>query len=198
MSAKNSSGKVVTTGVKTGVKTGNDVKMLHKWAKGAVARRRFKKFIQIKSIASQKKPVYENGKLTTTKEVLLSDSELAGCLSSVGGGKGLYWNTRTLDIKNGRTYSGQWTAVQKKKEQWTGLGTIKFPDGSKYQGQTKKGLFHGKGRMTHSNGDIYQGEWKDGKASGHGVFIDQQGSMYEGEWKNDQYHGQGTEQWNYN
>jgi hypothetical protein len=75
--------------------------MLHKWAKGAVARRRFKKFMQIKSIASQKKPVYENGKLTTTKEVLLSDSELAGSLSSVGGGKGLYWNTRTLDIKNG-------------------------------------------------------------------------------------------------
>lgn len=105
--------------------------------------------------------------------MLLSDSELATALSTAGDGKGLYWNTRTLDIKNGRTYTGQWTAVQKKKEQWTGLGTIRFPDGSKYQGQTKKGLFHGKGRMTHSNGDIYQGQWKDGKASGEGVFIDQ-------------------------
>jgi hypothetical protein len=115
MSVKNSSGKVVAAKT-TGVKTSNDVKMLHKWAKGAVARRRFKKFIQIKSIASQKKPVYQNGKLTHTKEVLLSDAELGSCLSSVGGGKGLYWNTRTLDIKNGRTYSGQWTAVQKKKE----------------------------------------------------------------------------------
>lgn len=52
MAAKNSSGKVVAP------KTGNDVKMLHKWAKGAVARRRFKKFIQIKTIASQKKPIY--------------------------------------------------------------------------------------------------------------------------------------------
>lgn len=193
MSAKNSTGKTVDA-----PKASNDVKMLHKWAKGAVARRRFKKFIQIKSIASQKKPIYKDGKLTKTNEVLLDDSDLASSLSTTGGGKGLYWNTRTLDIKNGRTYTGQWTAVQKKKEQWTGLGTIKFPDGSKYQGQTKKGLFHGKGRMTHSNGDIYQGEWKDGKASGQGVFIDQQGSMYEGQWKNDQYHGKGTEQWNYN
>ena len=115
----------------------------------------------------------------------MKDSELAELLNSKTSGKGLYWNTRTLDIKNGRTYTGQWTKVEKHKEQWTGLGTIKFPDGSKYQGQTKKGLFHGKGRMTHSNGDIYQGEGKDGKASGQGVFIDQQGSMYEGTWKND-------------
>lgn len=111
-----------------------EVKQLHKWAKGAVARRRFKKFVQVKTIADQKKPVYENGKLVNTKEVLMKDKELAENLSSLGGGKGLYWNTRTLDIKNGRTYTGQWTAVQKNKEQWTGLGCIKFPDGSKYQG----------------------------------------------------------------
>ena len=67
MSNKNSSGGVTTapTAPKTTVpKTSNDVKMLHKWAKGAVARRRFKKFIQIKSIASQKKPIYQDGKLT--------------------------------------------------------------------------------------------------------------------------------------
>jgi hypothetical protein len=43
----------------------------------------------------------------------------------------------------------------KYKPIWEGLGTIKFADGSKYQGQTKAGLFEGKGRMTHANGDIY-------------------------------------------
>ena len=108
------------------------MKQLHKWAKGAVARRRFKKFVQVKSIADAKKPVYQDGKLSKTKEVLLKDSELAELLNSKTSGKGLYWNTRTLDIKNGRTYTGQWTKVEKHKEQWTGLGTIKFPDGSKY------------------------------------------------------------------
>lgn len=55
---------------------------------------------------------------------------------------------------------------------WEGLGTIRFADGSKYQGLTKNGLFNGKGRMTHANGDIYQGEWQDGKANGYGVYID--------------------------
>jgi hypothetical protein len=92
-------------------KATKEVKSLHKWAKGAVARRRFKKFVQVKSIADSKKPVYSDGKLSKTKEVLLKDEELANCLSAKTGGKGLYWNTRSLDIKNGRTYTGQWTAV---------------------------------------------------------------------------------------
>jgi len=65
----------------------------------------------VKSIADSKKPVYLDGKLTKTKEVLMKDEELANCLSAKGAGKGLYWNTRNLDIKNGRTYNGQWTAV---------------------------------------------------------------------------------------
>ena len=78
-----------------------------------------------------------------------------------------------------------------------GLGTISYPDGSLYQGQTKNGLFHGKGRMTHANGDIYQGHWKNGKANGFGVYIDKSGSMYEGNWFDDQYHGKGTETWNF-
>jgi hypothetical protein len=84
----------------------------------------------------------------------------------------LYWNTQIIAIGNGKKYLGQWKA-EKFKSTWTGLGTIFYPDGSKYQGLTKNGLFNGKGRMTHSNGDIYQGDWKEGKAYGKGVFIDQ-------------------------
>ena len=192
-----------------GVKFGKDVipmkevKIIEKWTTGAVARRRFKKFVQIKTIACQKKPIYKNGKLVKTNEVLLTDDEVAYQLSTKpgGGGKGLYWNTRVKDIKKGRKYRGQWTIPKNNKKEesvWEGLGIMQFPDGSRYEGMTKNSLFHGKGRMTHSNGDIYQGEWVEGKACGKGVFIDQQGSMYEGEWKNDAYHGKGTEQWNHN
>lgn len=55
---------------------------------------------------------------------------------------------------------------------WEGLGTIRFADGSVYQGQTKNGTFNGKGRIKHANGDIYQGDWKNGKPHGYGVYVD--------------------------
>ena len=41
------------------------------------------------------------------------------------------------------------------KPKWEGLGTIRFADGSVYQGQTKNGLMNGRGRIKHENGDIY-------------------------------------------
>ena len=94
-------------------------------------------------------------------------------------------------------FTSTYRTKDKYKPIWEGLGTIKFADGSKYQGQTKNGLFEGKGRMTHANGDIYQGEWKNGKANGFGVFVDTNGSMYKGEWTNDVYHGKGVETWDY-
>lgn len=112
------------------------------------------------------------------------------------GSKNLVWNNNFIIIDKKKLYQGQWTK-DRYKPVYQGLGTIKFPDGSKYEGQTKNGLFNGKGRMTHANGDIYQGEWKDGKANGFGVYVDQNGSMYKGEWLNDQYHGEGCETWNY-
>ncbi len=40
-------------------------------------------------------------------------------------------------------------------QHWEGIGIIKFPDGSTFQGMTKNKLFDGKGRMTHSNGDVF-------------------------------------------
>lgn len=141
--------------------------------------------------------IYQDGELIETEELLMSEKDIKYQLSPYAGGKGLYWNTKWKDIGEGRKYLGQWK-WDKYKSTFEGLGTIKFKDGSVYQGQTKKGKFHGKGRMTHANGDIYQGDWVDGQASGNGVFVDQNGSMYDGQWKNDLYHGKGTEQWSYN
>ena len=174
-----------------------DVDTIKRWTSGAIARRRYKKLVQSLSIARQKKPIYMKGKLVATDEPLFTDDDLAYQLSSQGGGKGYYWNTMEMDIGKDRKYVGQWKA-DKYKSTWEGLGQIKFPDGSVYQGMTYKGLFHGKGRIKHEDGQIYHGEWKEGKACGQGVFISMDGSMYDGEWLNDQYHGKGTEQWKYN
>ena len=51
---------------------------------------------------------------------------------------GLVWYNNWEDIGEGRQYLGQWLKPQtrdndaKKKKLWTGLGTIKYPDGAVY------------------------------------------------------------------
>ena len=138
---------------------------MQKWGLGALARRRFKKLIQVAQYKTLNKPMYQNGRLVKTDEVLINDDDLAWQLSYAGAGKGLYWNKNEITLEEGKVYQGQWKATsQRLKDTFEGMGTMKFKDGSKYQGMSHNQLFNGKGRMTHANGDIYQGEWKDGKA----------------------------------
>lgn len=115
-------GTTTNKGVKYGdrVIPMKEIQIIEKWTTGAIARRRFKKFVQVKSIACQKKPVYKNGKLIKTDEVLMTDDDVAYQLSHKAGGKGHYWNTRFVDIQKGRKYRGQWTAPtdKKKASQW--------------------------------------------------------------------------------
>ena len=133
-------------------------------------------------------------KIVSQDKVLMDDDELTRFMNSEAGGKSLLWlnffkqiNDSTLSADGSviaNEYKGQWRVDD--GDVWEGFGTIKFSDGSMYQGQTKNKMYNGKGRMTHVNGDIYQGEWKDGKANGYGVFVDTNGSMYEGQWIDDQ------------
>ena len=87
-----------THNMKTRTIKGKDLNTIQKWTSGALARRRFKRLVQMKSIGGLKKPVYENGKLVSTKEELYKDSELAYLMDYQAGGKGLYWNTKWVDI----------------------------------------------------------------------------------------------------
>ena len=110
-----------------------DFETIKKWGSGALARRRFKKLVQTKMIAGQRKPIYHDGKLIATNEFLMSDDDLAYQMAYNGGGKGLYWNTFYVDIGQGRKYQGQWiSGNDRRKPKWAGLGTIVFADGSKY------------------------------------------------------------------
>ena len=132
-----------------------------------------------------------------SKEELFSDKEIAYLLSKEADGQKHYWNTHWLEIGKDRKYLGQWKKETATTATWSGLGTIKFSDGSVYNGVSFKGQFEGKGRMTYSDGDIYHGDWKAGKANGHGTFISQKGVLYQGNWVDDQYHGSGTEWFNF-
>ncbi len=97
--------------------------------------------------------------------MLISDKALAHILEQPEN-KNLSWNNYLEDIGEGRQYKGQWIKKQdfvdpmtqkrrvdnvdtlnpdtpdqktKSKTQWRGFGTIVFPDGARYQGQTENG-----------------------------------------------------------
>ena len=53
-----------------------DMQVLKKWGKGAVARRRFKKLVQQKTIAGKRKPGYKGEKLVGMKQFLMDDEDL--------------------------------------------------------------------------------------------------------------------------
>ena len=78
-----------------------------------------------------------------------------------------------------------------------GLGSLTYPDGSKYVGEFKDGKLNGQGTSTWSDGRKYVGEYKDGIPNGQGTHSfgkgDFEGDKYEGEYKDGKQHGQGTE-----
>ena len=71
-----------------------------------------------------------------------------------------------------------------------GAGTLKFTNGTVYEGEFRAGVRHGKGTLTFSSGEEYEGEWVDGVMSGHGVGRADR-EEYEGEWVANQKAGRG-------
>jgi len=86
------------------------------------------------------------------------------------------------DVKNGKP---------------NGLGSLTYPDGSKYVGEFKDGKQNGQGTYTFGKGKWeggkYVGEFKDGKYNGQGTFTKKNGKKYVGEWKDGRKDGQGTD-----
>lgn len=73
---------------------------LKKWGKGAVARRRFKKLVQQKAIAGKRKPTYKGEKLVGMKQFLMEDDDLQYQISTNAEGRGLWWNTQWVELKD--------------------------------------------------------------------------------------------------
>ncbi len=93
----------------------------------------------------------------------------------------------TMKWANGSSYEG--AAVAGRME---GPGLLTSLDGDRFQGQWAGNRMNGHGTVTWANGDRYEGEWRDGKADGHGVQTWSDGRTYDGEWHNDLPNGHGV------
>jgi hypothetical protein len=67
------------------------------------------------------------------------------------------------------------------------LGTMEYPDGSKYVGEYKDGTWNGMGTYTGSTGWHYEGEFRDGQYNGQGTYTDPDGKIQSGQWRNDRF-----------
>ena len=88
----------------------------------------------------------------------------------------------------GDLYKGQFKIVTKlsgREILKNGLGTIRYANGSVYEGMWKRGQRHGFGRLIHPTGDMYEGDWSNDKANGKGVFSNLEGYTYDGDWVDD-------------
>lgn len=72
-------------------------------------------------------------------------------------------------------------------------GTIKFPDGARYEGQLHNGARHGYGVYHFNDGSVYEGESVMNVFQGKGKMIWNDGGWYEGEWSQGEIHGRGKE-----
>lgn len=77
-----------------------------------------------------------------------------------------------------------------KKEEYSGKGTLYFPDGTvEYEGEFKNGSYNGDGILYYENGQIqYKGEFSRGKYDGKGTLYDETGNVvFEGKFKKGDY-----------
>ena len=79
-------------------------------------------------------------------------------------------------------YEGEATSGKNPKPH--GFGSIKFLDGSVYEGHWRKGERNGTGTYTYANGNRYTGSWKHDVPEGEGHFEFANGGHVDGTWKN--------------
>ena len=102
-----------------------------------------------------------------------------------------WWATR-LGVKEKRStaveqqrpvYEGDLDLTQKdEKKQRHGAGSLRWLDGSSYEGQFVHGNLHGHGIYRHATGDVYEGEFRDDEEHGFGIYTQPSGYVYAGQW----------------
>jgi len=93
----------------------------------------------------------------------------------------------TMRYGDGTIYEGEW-----KDGQTEGHGVYRCPDGDVYDGEFKAGERNGRGTMRYSDSAVYEGEWKADDRHGRGTMRYADGDVYEGEWKENTFGGHGT------
>mmetsp|Transcript_22997 Transcript_22997/g.57731 ORF Transcript_22997/g.57731 Transcript_22997/m.57731 type:complete len:175 (-) Transcript_22997:826-1350(-) len=70
--------------------------------------------------------------------------------------------------------------------------SVKWSDGSTYEGLARLDKCEVRGVMTYPNGDRYEGEFADNRMEGYGVYIWGNGTIYRGEWQKGKMQGCGV------
>lgn len=70
-------------------------------------------------------------------------------------------------------------------------GSIKYSDGSLYEGGIVNAMRSGEGTLTLSNGDVYKGNFSENELNGKGTIVYAKGNTYEGSFVNGKKDGYG-------
>ncbi len=92
----------------------------------------------------------------------------------------------SIRFDNGSLYEGE--AIDGVPHGW---GKCSYPDGSSYEGGWMKGFCHGKGKYIYFDGSFYEGQWVNALREGKGKCGFSDGTFYDGEWVRDCRHGMG-------
>jgi len=93
----------------------------------------------------------------------------------------------TMRFNDGSVYNGEW-----QNSVMFGVGVCTYADGlTKYDGAWENGMPHGQGYFIYSNNDRYDGSWINGCMEGRGVYTFQNSEKYDGGWKENKHHGNG-------
>lgn len=130
----------------------------------------------------------ESGKIKFFGRVDSSGTPVSGTLYYPDGLKAeVNSKDSTLKYSDGSLYEGSLTKLKK-----TGNGKMSFPNGDVYIGSFDNDMINGSGEYTYSNGDTYEGEFKNGRKHGQGKYtFASDGSYYEGSFAEDAKSGQG-------
>ena len=95
-------------------------------------------------------------------------------------------------IDSGEVQEGVYEGERNAAGEYEGYGTMRFAEGTVYEGKWKGGKREGRGTLRLANGDVYEGEYKGDKFEGRGTYRHTDGDVYEGEFKAAKKEGRGT------
>jgi hypothetical protein len=64
-------------------------------------------------------------------------------------------------------------------------GSLTWPDGVEYEGESIANRPDGMGTMTWPNGDVHVGQWRNGVRAGYGTLVSKDGAKKTGIWIKD-------------
>lgn len=113
----------------------------------------------------------------------------SGWVSSSDGSNGKL-KENTIKYSDGSLYEGGIVNVMR-----SGEGKLTYANGDVYEGYFSENELNGEGSVLYANGDTYEGQFKDGKKNGYGILkykTDGGYDVYEGNFVDDKRSGKGT------